>query len=200
MKRFLFAFFASFGQVGAIEAVEQPQAATSLTDAFIAIDVRAHCTFLPPGNFLPKLIWKTALSESSEDPLAAISRSNGIVVLTDSASYTFLRDGTFQLRPRGISGRVLDGTWCEQQSDFLDASTAPSLTRRFVIVALQTWYNGIVIPNNYRRIVMSVSNGGSQSQSSKNKTSPSHRMIAPVVFDALIKELGDSPIPSLIHQ
>ena len=198
-KPFLFAFFASFGQLVAIEAVEQPRVAASRTDAFLAIDVRAHCTFLPPVNFQPKLIGKTALSESSEDPLVAISRSNGIVVLTDRASYTFLPDGTFYLRPLGISGRVLDGTWFEQQFDFLDPSTARALTRRFVIVALQTWNNGIVIPNNYRRIVISVSNGVSQPQNFKTEILPSHRLIAPV-FDGRIDELEDRPIPSLIHQ
>ena len=195
MKSLLLALLAAFSQLAAVEAIEEPIVAISRSSGFLVIDVSSRYTFLPASAFqlrpfgMP--LGKGSAVETMEDPLTALSRSGGIVVADASSLYTLLPDGTFLLRPHGISGRVLDGAWFEQRFRLFDVSTSPALNRRFVVVALQTWYNGIVIPNDYWRIVFSVSDGILLPHSSKN---------SPPIFDGWIETIEERHVQSLFPQ
>ena len=133
----------------------------------------------------------TAASEPIQDPLDAISRTRGILVVDSASQYTFLQDGTFHQQPRGMSGRVLEGMWTEQHFRLFDTSSSPTLTRRFVVTAKQTWMNGGFRPNDYWRIIISISHGQLQPPTGGG---------FPCVFTGSIAIVAEHRIQSFVEQ
>ena len=80
-------------------------------------------------------------------------KSEGTLALCDGNSYfVFSRDGTFHSFPLGLSGRQLDGTWTEKQTNACI----------FTVQAKLGWINGASTAEDYRRIVFVVYRGTAQ--------------------------------------
>jgi hypothetical protein len=77
---------------------------------------------------------------------AQIIKEEGRLLVTDNSSYFLLRaDGSFESRPKGLSGRTIYGRW-KQKGDL----------NHFVIEGKWAWVNGISPNDDYRRMTLII--------------------------------------------
>ena len=70
-----------------------------------------------------------------------IIENEGHLSISDGSSiYIFKKDGTFSLRPHGMSGRTIRGKWKKGDED----------DRSFIVEGRWTWINGISLDNDER--------------------------------------------------
>lgn len=77
--------------------------------------------------------------------IPVIIAGEGEFAFTDGSSvYRFSRDGGFRMEPLTLSGRAIEGTW------------TPGNQGQFVVTGVWTWYNGLSVPDDFRRMTMTV--------------------------------------------
>ena len=125
-------------------------------------------------------VWAVAASEAPKAPRALedIVETEGILAFTDGSSYyVFQKDGTFQSRPVGESGRTIAGRWKHLE-----------LTM-FEVTGTWSWVNGISGDED-RRMKMYVAPRGEPQVVDFYAGTTRVRRIYPVYFfiDEITKE------------
>ena len=91
------------------------------------------------------LVAASAVRAGTPRSIPLIIAEEGEFAFTDGSSvFRFEQDGSFRMEPVSLSGRAIEGTW---------TSESPGL---FLITGVWTWYNGISVPDDFRRMTMTV--------------------------------------------
>jgi len=91
------------------------------------------------------LIAASSLRAGTPLSIPEIIALEGVFAFTDGSSvYTFSEDGTFLMEPLSLSGRAIEGRWTFESQGL------------FMITGVWTWYNGISVPDDFRRMTMAV--------------------------------------------
>lgn len=115
---------------------------------------------------------------------ADVLKSDGVLLICDGSSYyAFKADGTFRSFPRGMSGRVFDGTWKKTDENPL----------KLEVTAKMSWANGEQPQDDYRRIVFFVYGGGKRAMEKSDFGAYGYKEIFQGYF--IIDELTKIPKP-----
>ena len=77
--------------------------------------------------------------------IESVLETHSVFRFTDGSSvYCFSADGSFLMEPSGLCGRAVEGTWITDDYGV------------FTIEGLWTWYNGASVPNDRRRMTLTV--------------------------------------------
>lgn len=90
----------------------------------------------------------TVLAKDFPEPSQIIKDEGRFIFTDDHSYYLFKKDGTFRFAPLGLSGRVITGTWKSQGN-------------LFVIQGQWGWVNGLSIQDDFRKMVLYISNPNS---------------------------------------
>jgi hypothetical protein len=85
-------------------------------------------------------------TDTWREPIDVISKEGQLCITDGSSIYTFKKDGTFELRPVGMSGREIKGIWKTKK----DNSALMEITGQWI------WMNGEFSPNDFRKMVLAI--------------------------------------------
>jgi hypothetical protein len=83
-------------------------------------------------------------AEPSYSPQQALDKFGSFTITNTSSYFTFLKNGSFDSGPLGMSGEQLRGTWTSSDGT------------NFTVTAKQGWVNGINLPDEYRRVAFRI--------------------------------------------
>src|SRR5437868_1161776 len=83
-------------------------------------------------------------AEPTYSPQEALDKFGRFTITNASSYFTFLKNGTFDSGPLGMSGEQLRGTW-----------TVTNETN-FTVTAKQGWVNGLNLPDEYRQVIFHI--------------------------------------------
>ncbi|MFO7627184.1 MAG: hypothetical protein R6V62_07995 [Candidatus Fermentibacteraceae bacterium] len=107
-----------------------------------------------------------------------IIKTEGEFAFTDGSSvYRFAQDGAFHMEPLSLCGRAIEGRWTSGSQGL------------FMVTGVWTWYNGISIPDDFRRMTMAVTLIPGEPDTVRTMWSGSATMLYPVYFT--IDEVAD---------
>ena len=136
------------------------------------------------------LLVGTSLAAENDftDPMTILD-SKGLLVISDGSSlYRFNNDGTFYSHPRGMSGRVLRGTWTQTDK------SAAILTAN----AKHSWQNVSSAIDDYRQITFSIYHGKLRPSDQRTIGEAGYEHIFDCYF--IISELKKIPKPENAQQ
>ncbi|MDE1170217.1 MAG: hypothetical protein PW734_03260 [Verrucomicrobium sp.] len=99
-------------------------------------------------TLLSLFVLAAALRAEDLDPARAIEKRGSLAISDGFSYYLFRKDGTFESKPLGLSGRTIEGTWEKKPG-----------RKTFVIQGNWGWVNGVGPAHDRRRMVLSISSG-----------------------------------------
>lgn len=103
--------------------------------------------------------------------ISGIIAGEGKFAFTDGSSvYTFSEDGTFMMEPLSLSGRAIEGRWTSESEG------------AFLITGVWTWYNGISVPDDFRRMTIAVTLISGEPEATQSIWTDSRLILYPVYF------------------
>ncbi len=100
-----------------------------------------------------------------------IIKTEGEFAFTDGSSvYRFAQDGAFNMEPLSLSGRAIEGRWTSGSQGL------------FLVTGVWTWYNGLSVPDDYRRMTMTITMIPGEPDTVRTMWSGSETRLHPVYF------------------
>lgn len=116
--------------------------------------------------------------------ISDIIKTEGEFAFTDGSSvYTFSEDGTFMMEPLCLSGRAIEGRWTSVDRGL------------FEVTGVWTWYNGISVPDDFRRMTLAVTLIQGEPETVQSMWSGSTARLYPVYF-TIDEVAGIDSLPS----
>lgn len=91
-------------------------------------------------SILFAVILPVIAADTFTSPEAIIEKEGYLSISDGSSIYIFQKDGSFSLRPLGMSGRTIEGKWKKGNED----------ERSFLVEGRWTWINGASLNNDER--------------------------------------------------
>jgi hypothetical protein len=117
------------------------------------------------------VIAASAICAGTPLTITDIIKVEGEFAFTDGSSvYRFAQDGAFLMEPLSLSGRAIEGGWI---------SVSQGL---FLVTGVWTWYNGISVPDDFRRMTMTINLLAGEPDTTRTMWSGSTTRLYPVYF------------------
>jgi hypothetical protein len=135
-------------------------------------------------NALLLVIVASAVLAGTPLTIPDIIKTEGEFAFTDGSSvYRFSEDGTFMMEPLSLSGRAIEGRWTSESEG------------SFLVTGVWTWYNGISVPDDFRRMTMAVTLIQGEPDTVRTMWSGSTARLYPVYF-TIDEVAGIDSLPS----